>query len=462
MRDKRKITKLLLKEGSRLLIVLPFVAITLLLPTVWAEEEAESKYPPSILFYKSESDENLQTTLKTLRTLSVNQLLPAQVSIFYPTKGQSQYGRCWQGLMIDSNENVYPVASGMINKILPDGTLVNGVDDQNFFATGSWRMMLPVLDEDSGKIFASAGNYVGYAPFLEGSTFSVLISGLNYSEAITMGQGPLGGSLFATERMANQVSRITLFPLGLSMFSSGISFFTFPNAIASAPDGTMYVVNFLPTRLTKITPDGIPSTFATGTSAQHNRAIIVDDAGNVYWSHANGINKYDPDGNFLGMLPGPPDKFAFGGPMGAAFDNSGNLYIVDNGDCKKIYKYTFEITVVIDIKPGSLPNSINPHSRGRIPLAIISTSTLEGEPLDFDASTVDETTVLFGPTGTEAATVYSALEDVDGDGDNDMVLHFKTQDSGILCGDTSASITGETFSGQPIEGSDSINTVDCE
>ena len=80
----------------------------------------------------------------------------------------------------------------------------------------------------------------------------------------------------------------------------------------------------------------------------------------------------------------------------------------------------------------------------------------------FDVTNLDETTVLFGVTGTEASPVRSALEDVDGDEDTDMILHFSTQDTGIFCGDTSAFLTGETFSGQAIEGSDSVNTVGCK
>jgi hypothetical protein len=79
----------------------------------------------------------------------------------------------------------------------------------------------------------------------------------------------------------------------------------------------------------------------------------------------------------------------------------------------------------------------------------------------FDAATVDPTTVLFGATGNAAAAVQSALEDVDGDGDTDMILFFNIQDTGIACGDTSASLTGKTFGGQMIKGSDSINTVGC-
>ena len=94
--------------------------------------------------------------------------------------------------------------------------------------------------------------------------------------------------------------------------------------------------------------------------------------------------------------------------------------------------------VALDIKPGGFPNPINPRSKGVIPVAILTTET-----------------------GTEAAPVHSALEDVDGDGNIDMILHFKTQDTGIQCGKTFASLTGQTFNGRAVEGSDSIVTVGC-
>lgn len=111
--------------------------------------------------------------------------------------------------------------------------------------------------------------------------------------------------------------------------------------------------------------------------------------------------------------------------------------------------------VAIDIKLGSFPNSINPRSKGNIPVAILTTGT-------FDATTVDSTTVRFGATGTEAAPLHSALADVDGDGDTDLILHFNTQDTVIQCGDTSASLTGETLDGQMIQGSDSVKTAGCK
>jgi len=108
------------------------------------------------------------------------------------------------------------------------------------------------------------------------------------------------------------------------------------------------------------------------------------------------------------------------------------------------------IVVQIDIKPGSNPNSINPDSEGVIPVAILTTP-------DFDAYFVDAETVRFGPLGAWAE--HWALEDVDGDGDEDMILHFRTQDTGIRAGDTEAELTGKTWDGMDIYGSDSVRTV---
>jgi hypothetical protein len=119
-------------------------------------------------------------------------------------------------------------------------------------------------------------------------------------------------------------------------------------------------------------------------------------------------------------------------------------------------QYQFDVlSISIDIKPGTFPNSINPKSKGRIAVAILTTDS-------FDATAVDPTTVLFGAAGVEVAPVHSATEDVDGDGDIDMILHFLTQDTGITCGNTSASLTGALFSGVRFKGSDSIETVACK
>ena len=111
--------------------------------------------------------------------------------------------------------------------------------------------------------------------------------------------------------------------------------------------------------------------------------------------------------------------------------------------------------VLIDIKPGSFPNSINPRSRGVVPVAIRTTDA-------FHAFTVNPFTVRFGRTGTEAAAKHVTFEDIGRDRKFDMILHFETEDTGIKSGGTSASLTGHTWGGKAIHGSDSIQTVGCK
>lgn len=114
--------------------------------------------------------------------------------------------------------------------------------------------------------------------------------------------------------------------------------------------------------------------------------------------------------------------------------------------------------VDIDIKPGSDPNAINPNSRGLIPVAILNTD-------EFDPAMVDVSTVPFGDTedvdaGGGASPAHGGhLEDVDDDGDDDLVLHFSTQDAGFEGDETVGKLVGETTDGTPLVGTDSVKLV---
>ncbi|MEM2129995.1 MAG: sialidase family protein [Candidatus Bathyarchaeia archaeon] len=108
------------------------------------------------------------------------------------------------------------------------------------------------------------------------------------------------------------------------------------------------------------------------------------------------------------------------------------------------------IQVSIDIKPGSYPNSINPNNKGVIPVAILNDGKI-------DLALVNVASARFGPN--DAKPVQWALEDVDGDGDIDIILHFKTQDTGIKVGDTLAALKATLTDGTEIIGTDSIRTV---
>ena len=114
------------------------------------------------------------------------------------------------------------------------------------------------------------------------------------------------------------------------------------------------------------------------------------------------------------------------------------------------------ITVNIDIKPGSDPNPINPGSNGLIPVAILTTD-------DFNAADVEPNTVTLA--GVEVAVrgkagkLMARLEDVDGDGDDDLLLQVETQSEGALWESGTVTLTGKTYGGDDIKGTDEVIIV---
>lgn len=116
------------------------------------------------------------------------------------------------------------------------------------------------------------------------------------------------------------------------------------------------------------------------------------------------------------------------------------------------------ITVAIDIKPGSFPNSINPKSKGKIPVAILSSAT-------FNAVTqVDQATLTFGHSGNEPSLAFCNPngEDVNGDTLLDLVCHFHTPTAYFQSGDTQGILKGKTVGNIPIMGTDSVRIVPPE
>jgi len=140
------------------------------------------------------------------------------------------------------------------------------------------------------------------------------------------------------------------------------------------------------------------------------------------------------DGDF--STPGEV-SFSGGTLTGYYADGSAiNLLFYSN---TAIFLQTLETTEVeIDIKPGSDLNSINLKSRGVVPVAVLTTD-------DFDASTIDPSTETVEFAG--ASPVRWALCDVDGDGDDDILFHFKTQDLNLDENSTEATLTVDGIGG---------------
>lgn len=90
------------------------------------------------------------------------------------------------------------------------------------------------------------------------------------------------------------------------------------------------------------------------------------------------------------------------------------------------------IGVQIDIKPGNDQNNINLKSKGVVQVAVLTTD-------EFDAGMVDPATAEFAG----AAPVRWKLRDVDHDGDDDLMFHFRTQELDLDHDSTEATLTAQ-------------------
>ena len=110
--------------------------------------------------------------------------------------------------------------------------------------------------------------------------------------------------------------------------------------------------------------------------------------------------------------------------------------------------------VDIDVLPYEDPNMVYPNKTGKLPVAVLSSA-------EFDATQVDPATLRFGPAGA-SRTGPAVVEDVDSLHGNDLKAKFRVEETGIMCNDTEVRLTGETYAGDPIAGTDTIDASQCE
>ena len=404
------------------------------------------------------------------------------VSVDFPTTAgafQTALGGFWDAFVAKLNAD----GSGLIYS-----TYLGGVSGDRAFS---------IAVDDGGNAYVTGGAGPGFptASVLQptsGGSSDAFVTKLNADGSAIVYSTYLGGNDFDLGE-------------GIAVDSAGNAYVTgqtssgnFPTASALQPTFGGSIDAFV----TKLNADGsaiVYSTYLGGNEIDLGTDIAVDASGNTYVTGSTNSPNFPTANPFQGTLGSslfPGDAFVtkvnadgsglifstyLGGSGqentclcgGIATDPAGGTYVtgdtVSVGDFPTanplqsafaggvdafVAKFTFAVGVSIDIKPGNDPNAINPADSGLTAVAILTTET-------FDATTVSPTTVQFGSAGASLEHKLGHLKDVDGDGDLDLVLHFRTQESGILCGDTEASLTGETFDGQAIQGSDSFVTVGC-
>ncbi|MCY1234924.1 Serine/threonine-protein kinase PknD [compost metagenome] len=197
------------------------------------------------------------------------------------------------------------------------------------------------------------------------------------------------GNVYVADHYNHSIRKIT--PMGLvsTLAGSGApgradglgsaASFDHPAGIAVDGDGNVYVADTKNNSIRKITPAGVVSTLAgAGTAGyadgpglaalfDYPTGLALDGSRNLYVTDTfnHRIRKITPAGvvttlagsGTAGRADGPGSAASFHGPLGLAFDGSGNLYVVDR-DSHSIRKIT-SAGVVSTLAGSETPGATN-------------------------------------------------------------------------------------------------------
>jgi hypothetical protein len=196
------------------------------------------------------------------------------------------------------------------------------------------------------------------------------------------------------------------------------------------------------------------STSNFGGSVAHVSALGADLGTVEYREYVNSVAADPEDAVWIGHMPVVDDDKSLIAPM--------ILRKLDPSSLQPDLSVPFQnVVTVIGAAPAALEISLDIETRDKrnvinlipqksdVRVALLSSAT-------FDALQVDVDTVRFGTAGAVVRSYWT--RDVNRDGYTDLVVTFRTQDTGITCGDTSAPLTAETHGGVDVHGTDFLQT----
>ena len=240
-------------------------------------------------------------------------------------KGSAAYFDFPKSIAVDPSNNIYVADYNMVRKVTPDGTVTTVPGS---ISPGG------LICQYAGIVLDAAGNI--YASDVEQSVI-VKIS-TDGTAVIFAGNGAGAGSSVDGKGTAASFAE----PTGLAMDASG----------------NLFVVDAASDEIRKVTPDGTVTTIAgsglngavdgkgSAASFYDPTGVVVDASGNLYIGDYGNykIRKITPDGTVStiagsgveGYADGIGIKATFGGPEDLTLDASGNLYVADYYNVRKI------------------------------------------------------------------------------------------------------------------------------
>ena len=182
--------------------------------------------------------------------------------------------------------------------------------------------------------------------------------------------------------------------------------------------------------------DLVYSTYLGGSDSERNgnrtNRLAIDAAGNAYVTEATFSDDFPTVNAAQSVLGGVADALV--AKIGEPF-----------------------ISVDIDIKPGSDPNSINLGSSGVIPVAVFSAADFDA-PAEIDPNTISLAGARVKMVGKSNKFLCHS-EDVNADALADLVCKVETAQFMIETGESVAVLEADTFGGTPVRGEDNIKIV---
>jgi uncharacterized protein (TIGR03437 family) len=243
-------------------------------------------------------------------------------------------------MTLDAQGNIYIFAADKVRKVSTSGVITTVAGNGNPGYTGDGGLATNASLFSAGSISGLAVDSGGNLYISDGENHvirKVNTAGIISTIAGNGTPGFLGDGGQATKAELN-------FPAGIALDSAG----------------NLYIADSSNSRVRKVTPAGIISTFAgngnvsysgdgvqaTTTAVDRPEGITVDSAGNVYIAETSDsrIRKVDPSGiisTIAGQTKktigfsgdgGPATAATLAGPIGMVVDRSGSLYFADNSN----------------------------------------------------------------------------------------------------------------------------------